>query len=70
MMIFMVVVVVIVVVVVAAAAAAALVGAGTMQSVERLEYELEDQRIVIRFHRPIPGLAITELLSNGYQPEP
>jgi hypothetical protein len=33
------------------------VGARTLQSVG---YEMEDQRIAIRFHRPILALAITE----------
>jgi hypothetical protein len=36
------------------------VGTGTVQSVERFGYELEDERLAINFLRPIPALSITE----------
>jgi hypothetical protein len=50
----------IIVIVMVVAAVPVVVGAGTVQSVEGLEYELVDQRTAIHSHRPIPALELTE----------
>jgi flagellar basal body-associated protein FliL len=57
---------IIIIIIIIVVVAAAVVGAGTVQSVERFGYELEDQRITNHFHRQSRPYRSPSLQSGGY----
>jgi hypothetical protein len=64
--ILIIIIIIIIIIIVVIIVAGVVVRAGTVQSVERFGYELEDQRIANHFHRQSRPYRSPPLQSGGY----